>query len=127
MVEDEFEWPEEEVEQDAQLSLTAIEKIKVLKTIQEYASKTIDSIELKLKSEEDINFSILSRYVSNVVEINNLENDPNITEDEIFFKLKEIDATVAKAEVSYEKKKPEKAALPPVQEDDNTGNDALDF
>lgn len=104
---DEFYLDPSSFDDDSQLSLIDEEKLKVLAKIKEYATLTEDCVRFQEKDDYEINFRILSRYISAMADLSMLDSgeltytdeDGNrcthrLTEDEIIDAIKDIDLGV---------------------------------
>jgi len=94
-LESNFDFSEEDNAAERQLNLLEEEKIKILNIIKEQAEKTISDIQLKLPSEEKKDFMIISRYVSKIIDINEVSKNAELTEDEMIKFIQEIDNSVS--------------------------------
>ena len=72
---DDFYMNPDDLNDDAQLSIVDEEKLKVLDKIEEYVKLTKDAVKFQETDEYATNFRILSRYVSAMVDLNNLDNN----------------------------------------------------
>lgn len=99
MIDDEFELPESDLNDDEELSEIDEQKLKLVNQIIEYAEMVKDNIQFKEKSEYVINFRVLARYVSQMTELDMLDNE-ELPEEELLEKLKEIEMSVKELSVS---------------------------
>ena len=87
-------------------------KLEIIKRIEEYTALAKDNIKFDETSDFDVNFKILSRYISEMVDLNQLESEEGIPDEEIEERLQEIERSVTEISVKD---------LRSVEEDDEEG------
>lgn len=92
---DEFYFDLNEFDDEAQLTVIGEEKIKILEVMKEVIGKTIDAVKYQEPNEEEVNFSRLAGYVSDMVELIGLENN-NASDEEVLETIKRINIGVSK-------------------------------
>lgn len=85
---------------DNELSLLDQEKLKVIEQIKTYVGLVEENVRFQENSDYETNFRVLARYISAMVDLNNLADEKGLTEDELITKIKGIENTVC--EMSYE-------------------------
>lgn len=83
-----FEFSDDDINEEASISLIQKEKLKILDIIIEKANKTKENIELNLPDEEEKSFRIISSYVSAIIELNSLKEE--LDDDATYEKIVEI-------------------------------------
>lgn len=136
-MDDDFYIDPSDFNDDAQLSIIDEEKLKVLDKIEEYTAMVKENVKLHEKGDYDANFRVLSRYISNMVELSALEsNSDGLSDDEILDKIKEIENSVLDFNASaLENENPENESeitlddiMNACQADDSNNDDgSLDF
>lgn len=92
---DDFYFDLSEFEDETQLTVIGDEKLKILQVMKEVIDKTIDAVQYQEPNEEEVNFSRLAGYVSDMVELITLENN-NASTEEILEAIKRINIGVSK-------------------------------
>ena len=136
-MDDDFYIDPSDFNDDAQLSIIDEEKLKVLDKIEEYTAMVKENVKLQEKGDYDANFRVLSRYISDMVELSALEsNSDGLSDDEILDKIKEIENSVSDFNASaLEDENPENESeitlddmMNACQADDSNNDDgSLDF
>jgi Fe-S-cluster formation regulator IscX/YfhJ len=91
---DEFELNDDELSAESQMSIADEQKVKVLNNIKTKIEEAISNLNYSEKEEFKTNFSIIARYVSVIIDIENMEQDPDITEEELLEAIESIEITV---------------------------------
>lgn len=91
---DDFFLDDDELSGESQLSMADEQKIKVLETIKTKIDETIANLKYSEKEEFKTNFSIIARYVSTIIDIEAMEQDENISEEELLEAIEHIEITV---------------------------------
>lgn len=94
MFDDDFFLDDGELGDESQLSIVDEAKLKILETIESKIKEAKDNINFFERSEFQTNFSIISRYVGAIIDIERLEeNDENLSDEEIIERIEEIELT----------------------------------
>jgi hypothetical protein len=93
MNDDEFFLDGDELNSEHQLSITDTTKIKLLETIVKKASEAIDNIKHFELSEYKANLSNVNRYVGAIIEVEQLAQDSEVSEEELVEMLEKIELT----------------------------------
>ena len=93
MNDDEFFLDGEELNNEHQLSITDTTKIKLLETIVKKASEAIDNIKHFETSEYKANLSNVNRYVGAIIEVEQLAQNQEVSEEELVEMLEKIELT----------------------------------
>jgi Fe-S-cluster formation regulator IscX/YfhJ len=91
---DEFELNDDELSAESQMSIADEQKVKVLNNIKTKIDEAISNLNYSEKEEFKTNFSIIARYVSVIIDIENMEQDENISEEELLEAIEAIEITV---------------------------------
>lgn len=108
MFDDEYELNDDDFNDDGKLSLIDNTKLKVIEQIKKYTKLVEEAITFQEPSEYEINFRILSRYISAMVDLNSLETggvnnideitgeeaSRQLSDEEILVKIKEIEDSI---------------------------------
>jgi hypothetical protein len=127
--EDEFFLDGDELNKEGQLSMADNEKLKILETMKKKIDEAINNLKYSEKEEYRATFAVISRYVGAIVEIEQMEQDANISEEELLDAIEKIELTVK--ELSFQdlkeiKKKMENAEVPEQSSGDNDGDQKED-
>ncbi len=127
--EDEFFLDGDELNKEGQLSMADNEKLKILETMKKKIEEAINNLKYSEKEEYRATFAVISRYVGAIVEIEQMEQDANISEEELLDAIEKIELTVK--ELSFQdlkeiKKKMENAEVPEQSSGDNDGDQKED-
>jgi len=96
---DDFSLTNDDFDDDVKLSIIDESKLKVIAAIKDYTNKTEEAIKFGEKEDAGINFSILSRYITSMTELSNLESsneEHQYSEDVIVEKIKDIVSNIEK-------------------------------
>jgi hypothetical protein len=129
MNDDEFFLDGDELNKEGQLSMADNEKLKILETMKKKIDEAINNLKYSEKEEYRATFAVISRYVGAIVEIEQMEQDANISEEELLDAIEKIELTVK--ELSFQdlkeiKKKMENAEVPEQSSGDNDGDQKED-
>jgi hypothetical protein len=123
--EDEFFLDGDELNKEGQLSMADNEKLKILETMKKKIEEAINNLKYSEKEEYRATFAVISRYVGAIIEIEQMEQDANISEEELLDAIEKIELTVK--ELSFQdlkeiKKRLENAEVPEQSSGDNDGD-----
>lgn len=121
MNDEEFFLDGDELNKEGQLSMADVEKVKILETMKKKIEEAIGNLNHSEKEEYRATFAVISRYVGAVLEIEQMEQDVNTSEEELLDAIEKIELTVK--ELSFHdlkeiKKKMENAEVPEQRERD---------
>jgi hypothetical protein len=127
--EDEFFLDGDELNKEGQLSMADNEKLKILETMKKKIEEAINNLKYSEKEEYRATFAVISRYVGAIIEIEQMEKNPEIPEEELLDAIEKIELTVK--ELSFQdlkdiKKKMENAEVPGQSSGDNDGDQEKD-
>jgi hypothetical protein len=127
--EDEFFLDGDELNKEGQLSMADNEKLKILETMKKKIEEAINNLKYSEKEEYRATFAVISRYVGAIIEIEQMEKNPEIPEEELLDAIEKIELTVK--ELSFQdlkdiKKKMENAEVPEQSSGDNDGDQKKD-
>jgi hypothetical protein len=125
MNDDEFFLDGDELNKEGQLSMADNEKLKILETMKKKIDEAINNLKYSEKEEYRATFAVISRYVGAIMEIEQMEQDANISEEELLDAIEKIELTVK--ELSFQdlkeiKKRLENAEVPEQSSGDNDGD-----
>jgi hypothetical protein len=129
MNEEEFFLDGDELNKEGQLSMADVEKVKILETMKKKIEEAIGNLNHSEKEEYRATFAVISRYVGAILEIEQLEQDPNTSEEELLEAIEKIELTVK--ELSFQdlkeiKKKIESVEVPEQRERDGDNDGDAD-
>ena len=121
MNDEEFFLDGDELNKEGQLSMADNEKLKILETMKKKIEEAIGNLKHSEKEEYRATFAVISRYVGAVLEIEQMEQNINTSEEELLEAIEKIELTVK--ELSFHdlkeiKKKMENADVPEQRERD---------
>jgi hypothetical protein len=131
MNDDEFELNDDELSAESQLSIADKEKIKILETMKKKITEAIENLNYSEKEEYKSNMSIIARYVGAILDIEQLEENNEISEEELLDAIEKIEITVK--ELSFqdlreiEKKNNTAEVSDQAPEDKKKNDDDFDF
>ena len=91
---EEFELNEDDLAAESQMSIADEEKVKVLENIKKKVEQAMDNLKYSEKEEFKTNFAIISRYVSVIIDIEAMEENPEVTEEQLLEAIEAIEITV---------------------------------
>lgn len=91
---DEFFMDDNELNAETQISMADQQKIKVLENMKKKIDEAISNLTYSEKEEYSANFAIISRYVGAVIDIEGMEDDPEISEEQLLEEIEKIEITV---------------------------------
>jgi hypothetical protein len=93
-MDDEFELNDDELSAESQLSIADEQKIKILETMKTKITQAIDNLKYSEKEEYRATFAVISRYVGAILDIEQMENDEEISEEQLLEAIEKIEITV---------------------------------
>ena len=91
---DEFFLDDDELSSESEMSMADEEKVKILTNIKSKIDEAIKNLKYSEKDEFKTNFSIVSRYITTIIDIQAMEENPEITEEELLEAIENIELTV---------------------------------
>lgn len=91
---DEFFLDDNELSGESQMSVADEEKVKILNNIKAKIDEAIKNLNYAEKDEFKTNFSIVSRYITTIIDIQAMEENPEISEEELLEAIENIELTV---------------------------------
>lgn len=121
MNDDEFFLDGDELNEEGRLSMADVEKVKILETMKRKIEEAIGNLNHSEKEEYKATFAVISRYVGAILEIEQMEQNPEVSEEELLDAIEKIELTVK--ELSFQdlkeiKKKMENVDVPEQRERD---------
>jgi hypothetical protein len=136
MNDDEFFINDDELNAEGQLSIADKEKIKVLETMNKKISEAIENLKYSEKEEFRASFAVIARYVGAILDIEGLEQNPEISEEQLLEAIEKIELSVKELSFQdlreYQKKNSQKddedtEGDEPSGPDLKSNNDNFDF
>lgn len=105
-------------------SMTVVDKAKmdIMKMVKKQVDEAIDNLDYVLHSEFELNLNTISRFVSKLLEVQNIGDDKGLTDDEKIAKVKEIEFSVR--ELSFDDLDEEDSS---VEESDDEEDSEIDL
>jgi hypothetical protein len=127
---DDFELNDDELAAENQMSAADEQKVKILKVMKKKIEEAIENLNFSEKEEYKANFAVISRYVGAIIEIEQMEADPEISEDDLLEAIEKIEITVK--ELSFQdlksmEKKSEVVTESGDEKDDKKTDEDFDF
>jgi hypothetical protein len=122
-MDDDFELNEEELAAESQLSIADEEKIKILEVMKKKITEAIDNLKYSEKEEYKANFAVISRYVSAIIDIEQMEQNPEISKEELLEAIEKIEITVKELSFQDLKQMEEKSKTVIVEDDEENKSD----
>lgn len=119
---DDFFLDDDELSSESQLSIADEQKIKVLETIKTKIDEAINNLKYSEKEEFKTNFSNIARYVSTIIDIEGMEQDENISEEELLEAIEHIEITVKELSFQDLREIERKTKTVEVETGDNDGD-----
>jgi len=122
-MDDEFELNDDELSAESQLSIADEQKIKILETMKTKITQAIDNLKYSEKEEYRATFAVISRYVGAILDIEQMENDEDISEEELLEAIEKIEITVKELSFQDLRDIEKKNKTVEVEEGDNDGDE----
>jgi predicted ATP-dependent protease len=121
-MDDEFELNDDELSAESQLSIADEQKIKILETMKTKITQAIDNLKYSEKEEYRATFAVISRYVGAILDIEQMENDEEISEEQLLEAIEKIEITVKELSFQDLRDIEKKNKTIEVEEGDNDGD-----
>jgi hypothetical protein len=121
-MDDDFELNEDELAAESQLSIADEEKIKILEVMKKKIIEAIDNLKYSEKEEYKANFAVISRYVSAIIDIEQMEQNPEISKEELLEAIEKIEITVKELSFQDLKQMEEKSKTVIVEDEEDNGD-----
>jgi len=121
-MDDEFELNDDELSAESQLSIADEQKIKILETMKTKITQAIDNLKYSEKEEYRATFAVISRYVGAILDIEQMENDEEISEEQLLEAIEKIEITVKELSFQDLRDIEKKNKTIEVEEGDNNGD-----
>jgi len=122
MNDDEFELNDDELSAESQLSIADVQKVKILESMKKKINEAIENLNYSEKEEYKANFFVISRYVGAIIEIEQMEEDPNISEEQLLEAIEKIELTVKELSFQDLRDMENKSKTVDVEKDDDSSD-----